>query len=229
MDYLEDVSGPKVSPEMLRLSGIFPFSSGSAIHSDGYQEAMRILFASLPPRPRAWALCETYMEQAAWIFRPLKRDEIIDDILTPIYNAKKEGEDLNYEAAQAINPHKIAVLYMVFASGALMDLTLPAYNVEAENYHQYARAALSMRSIFDSPVMGTIQAIALMAFYHSNAGRRYTLDGVWTLLSLGAKLAQSVSGTMANTFISTDCWLSTDWTSCVPTLFLESLCYLSCC
>jgi hypothetical protein len=180
---------------MLRLSGIFPFNSGSAVHSEKFEEAIRILYACLPPRPRAWALCETYMEQAAWIFRPLKRDEIIDDILIPIYKAKTEGEELNYEAVKAINPHKVAVLYMIFASGALVDLTLPAYNTEAENYHQYARAALSMRSIFDSPVMESIQAIALMAFYHSNAGKKYSLDGGWTLLSLGAKLAQSVSGT----------------------------------
>jgi len=195
VDFVEDLSGPKASPEMLRLSGIFPFGSGSAVHSEKYEEAMRILYTCLPPRHRAWALCETYMEQAAWIFRPLKRDEIIDDILIPIYKAKTEGEELDYEAAKAIHPHKIAVLFMIFASGALVDLTLPAYNTEAENYHQYARAALSMRSIFDSPVMESIQAIALIAFYHSNAGKKYSLDGVWTLLSLGAKLAQSVSGT----------------------------------
>jgi hypothetical protein len=51
-----------------------------------------------------------------------------------------------------------------------------------------------MRSIFDSPVIETVQAIVIMAYYHSNAGKRYTLDSVWTLLSLGAKLAQGVSG-----------------------------------
>jgi hypothetical protein len=82
---------------------------------------------------------------------------------------------------------------MIFASGALVDLTLPAYNSEAETYSLYARAALSLRSVFDSPVIETVQSIVLMAYYHSNAGKRYTLDGVWTLFSLGAKLAQGVS------------------------------------
>jgi hypothetical protein len=192
MDYFEEVTRPKASPAMLRLAGLFPFSAGCALHSEKYQEALHILFACLPPRPRAWALCETYMEQASWIFRPLKRDEIIDDVLTPIYNAKKD--DADYEGIKHVSPHKMAVLFMVFASGALVDLTLPPYNAEAEEYHLYARAALSMRSIFDSPAIETVQAIALMSFYHNNAGKRYTLDSVWTLQSLGAKLAQSVSG-----------------------------------
>lgn len=194
MDYLEEVSEPKVSPEMLRFAGIFPFSSGCALHSKKYETAMDILFSCLPPRPRAWALCETYMEQGSWIFRPLKRDEIIDDILTPIYNVKKARDDVNSEATTHISAHKMAVLFMIFASGALVDLTLPPYNVEAESYHQYARAALSMRSIFDSPAIETVQAVVLMAYHHNNAGKRYTSDSVWTLMSLGAKLAQSVSG-----------------------------------
>jgi hypothetical protein len=196
MDYLEEVSQLKISPEGLRFAAIFPFSSGCAPHSEKYEMAMSMLFSSLPPRPRAWALCETYMEQGSWIFRPLKRDEIIDDILTPIYNAKKARDDPNSEATKHISAHKMAVLFMIFASGALVDLTLPPYNVEAENYHQYARAALSMRSIFDSPAIETVQAVVLMGYHHNNAGKRYTLDSVWTLMSLGAKLAQSVSGNM---------------------------------
>lgn len=176
-----------------RLSAIFPLGTGCASGSEMFENAMSMLFECLPARPRAWSLCETYMEQASWLFRPLRRDEIIDDILTPIYNAKKEREDPNYSSKTDISPHRFAVLYLVFAQGALVDLTLPPYNEEAENYHHYARAALTLRSLFDSPMIETVQAIVLMAYYHSNAGKRYTQDSVWTLVSLGAKLAQSVS------------------------------------
>lgn len=126
------------------------------------------------------------------MFRPLKRDEVIDDILTPIYNAKKDRESSNPEATYDISPHKFAVMFMIFAQGALVDLTLPAYNAEAENYHHYARACLSLRPIFDSPAIETVQAIVLMAYYRSNTGKRYSLDSCWTMVSLGAKLAQSV-------------------------------------
>jgi hypothetical protein len=216
---LEEQSQLKVTPSMMRIATTFPFSSGYAPNSELYRQSMNILFSCLPPRPRAWALCETYLEQASWIFRPLKRDELIDDVLTPIYNAKKEREDPNSEGPHDISSHKMAVLFMIFAQGALVDLTLPPYNDAAEEYHQLARAALSMRSIFDSPAIETVQAIVIMAYYHSNAGKRYTLDSVWTLLSLGAKLAQGVSGKTVECFTLTNiCFLPSARTSCVSVL-----------
>lgn len=175
-----------------RLAAMFPVGTGSTPESETYQNAMGMLFECLPPRPRAWSLCETYMEQASWLFRPVRREEIIDDILTPIYNALKERENPDCTEKTHISPHKFAVLYLIFAQGALVDLTLQPYNEEGEHYHHYARAALTLRSIFDSPMIETVQAIVLMAYYHSNAGKRYTQDSVWTLVSLGAKLAQSV-------------------------------------
>lgn len=193
-NFLEDELKPsQVSDEIRRLSSAFPFSTGNlSTDSERYEQAIDILFACLPPRPRAWTLCETYMEHASWIFRPLKRDEIIDDILTPIYNIKAERDDPNIENTTAVSAHKMAALFMIFAQGALVDLTLPPYNGEAEKYHHYGRAALSLRPIFESPVIETVQAIVLLAYYHSNAGKRYTLDSVWILVALGAKLAQSV-------------------------------------
>lgn len=196
MDNLEDQIRPKITDEMRQLAAAFPFNNSCLLGSEKLEKAMDILFSVLPPRPRAWTLCETYMEQASFIFRPLKRDEIIDDVLTPIYNAKKERDDPKSQIKTHITPHKMAVLYLIFAQGALVDLTLPPYNVEAENYHLHGRAALALRSVFDSPAIETVQAIALLAYYHSNAGKRYTLDGVWTLVSLSAKLAQSVSQKM---------------------------------
>lgn len=193
MEYLEKETRTITTPSLLnRLAKMFPVGSGCAPESEIAENAMDMLFESLPPRPRAWSLCETYMEQASWLFRPLRREEIIDDLLTPIYNAKEEREDPNCSVRTQTSPHKFAVLYLIFAQGALVDLTLPPYNEEAENYHHYARAALTLRSIFDSPMIETVQAIVLLAYYHSNAGKRYTQDSVWTLISLGAKLAQSV-------------------------------------
>lgn len=53
-------------------------------------------------------------------------------------------------------------------------------------------AALSLRSIFDSPEIATVQAVALMAAFHGVGGRKYTMDSCWSLISLASKLAQSV-------------------------------------
>lgn len=55
--------------------------------------------------------------------------------------------------------HKLSLLFMVLAIGSLMNIDLPAYNIEAEKYHQLARAALFHTSIFDSPTLIAVQAL----------------------------------------------------------------------
>lgn len=182
----EDYYSP-VSMEIARLSAAFPFGA------DGNMEkGLDLLFEYLPSQPRAWSLCETYMEQAAWSFRPIKRDEIIDDILSPVYKIVKEKQFLGSTNDGAISPHRLAVLFLVFALGALVDLTLEPQSNEAENYYHLSCACLSLRSVFDSPEIATVQAVLLMAAYHGMAGKRYTMDSSWSLISLGAKLAQSL-------------------------------------
>lgn len=177
-----------ISSEISEMSKLFPFIAGGAWHSD---ESLDALLALLPPQPRAWTLCETYLEQASWSFRPIKRDEYIDEILTPIYKYLRDKQNPECQPTK-ISPHKLAVLFMVFALGALVDLTLPAFNVEAENYFQSGRAALALRSVLDSPEIASVQAVVLMAAYHNLAGNGYAMDRGWCLISLGAKLAQSV-------------------------------------
>ena len=146
---------------------------------------------------RAWALCETYLEQFTWWFRPVKRDELINEILIPVYKSVNDPEKFAYhrksDSESGRCPHLLAVLYMVLAVGALVDLTLPACSAEAEKYYRLGRAALSLRSVFDSPELETVQAVGLMASYHSLCSSRYTLESAWSLGSLASKLAQSVS------------------------------------
>ncbi|THV08656.1 hypothetical protein K435DRAFT_708630 [Dendrothele bispora CBS 962.96] len=171
------------------IARLFPLSSELAS-----EKILETLLTYLPEQPRAWALCETYLEQAAWMFQPLRREEIIDELLTPIYRAVKARDttDSNTSESETVSPHKLSALYIIFALGALVDLTLEPFNIEAEKYFQLCRAALSLRYIFDSPELSTVQTVVLMAYYHSMAGRRYTLDSAWCLMSVGAKLAQSV-------------------------------------
>jgi hypothetical protein len=150
----------------------------------------------LPPQPRAWALCETYLEQFCFWFRPIKREELIDEILTPIYRKSSSNSRGVYRPKSDAEcnrcPHLLATLYMVFAVGALVDLTLPPCSVEAEKYYRLGRAALNMRSIFDSPEVETVQAVSLMAAYQSLCTSRYTLESAWSLVSLASKIGQAV-------------------------------------
>ncbi|KAL0582042.1 hypothetical protein V5O48_000100 [Marasmius crinis-equi] len=180
---------PLPPSEILQLSALFPLA-----REDAADQTLKVLYNHLPPRPRAWTLCETYLEHVSWMFSPIRREEIVDDVLTPIYRnlnqiQQNPGSDDSYSA---ISPHKLAVLYIIFSLGALTDLTLDPYNTEAENYFQMGKAALGLRAVFDSQELSTIQAVALAATYHNMAGRRYTMDSAWCIVSLASKLAQGL-------------------------------------
>lgn len=179
---------PQVSLEIARLGNSFPFGA-----ENNAEKTMDLLFNYLPSHARASSLCETYMEHGTWVFRPIKRDEIIDDIFAPIYKSMKERQATGSMGPHCISPHKLAVLFLVFALGALVDLTLEPCefsscypipilnfscqdNAESETYFLLSRACLSLRSVFDSPEMTTVQAIVLMANYQGLCGKRYTLD-----------------------------------------------------
>lgn len=183
---------PSMSADVSRLGSSLPFSLTGIPDHDQYQSILGSLLSLLPPYPRASALCETYMEHAAWIFRPIQREELIDDILSPVYALAQKRESNATESKAECFEHTIAVLYMVFAQGALMDLTLPLCNQEAEDYFHLGRVALSLRSVFESPAIHTVQALALMGYYYSNRGKQYALGSAWSVITLASKLAQSM-------------------------------------
>lgn len=104
---------------------------------------------------------------------------------------------------------------MVLAIGSLMDIKRPAYNIEAEKYHQLARAALFQSPIFEEPTLNAVQALVcstcfpvlqgtalihmvlqyLMAFYLFLVERHGTGVGSrWAFMGLAVKLGVSVSG-----------------------------------
>ncbi|KAI0820263.1 fungal-specific transcription factor domain-containing protein [Trametes gibbosa] len=183
---------PSFESELTNVAIAFPL----AIIEEGTDALIEKLEAHLPSQPRAWALCETYLEHTTWWCRPIKRDELIDDILVPIYNCVKDPQRSAYHRDAADEdgrcPHLLASLFFVFAVGALLDLTLKPCSAEAELYYRLGRAALSMRSVFDSPELETVQALVLMAKYHSLCIQRYSLESAWRISSLAAKIGQSV-------------------------------------
>ena len=176
---------------------------------------MDMLFAALPPPASAWGLCETYLENAAYGTRPLSRTDIIEGTLVPVYAARdarsrafayplQPSADTGSEE-EAISPDMFAVLYLVFAQGVLVDLTLPPCAPEGERFHHYACIALALRNLFDAPTTETVQALLMMAHYRSGVGQRYKQDSVWALMSLGCKLAQSVRTICLSTSSSIFC------------------------
>ncbi|KZP23890.1 hypothetical protein FIBSPDRAFT_1042717 [Athelia psychrophila] len=180
-------------PELLsNLAATLPMGSGCPAGPETFEIAINMLLSCLPSRTRAWSLCEIFLEQGSWLFRLVQREELIQDIFNPIYMAKQERENPDCLVATEISPHKISVLYSVFTLSRLMGLTLPGSNEEGDHYHQCARAALALRSIFDSPMVETVQAILSMTSYCSMSTQRYSRESVWMLSSVGSKVAQSL-------------------------------------
>ncbi|KAF9263504.1 hypothetical protein L218DRAFT_927132 [Marasmius fiardii PR-910] len=182
----EEEMSPSPYKEVIQLSSLFPIT-----FDEDPERTLKLLYSQLPQRPRAWSLCETYLEHVSWQFSPIRRSEIVHDILTPIYRNLEQLRSSD-ELYTAISPHKLAVLFIIFSLGALADLTLEPFSIEAENYFQFGRAAMTLHPLFDSQELATIQALALMANYHNMAGRRYTLDSAWCITSFGCKVAQSI-------------------------------------
>jgi hypothetical protein len=145
----------------------------------------------LPPKLRAWSLCETFWEQGSWNGEIVQRDELVDEILNPIYNIQEKltASALNELTADV---HKLSVLFFIFAIASLVDMTLPPDNDEADFYFELGRSALALSSLFTSPKLSTIQALMMMAIYHLQSGRHSSTDGSWAIISLAIKLGQSV-------------------------------------
>jgi hypothetical protein len=118
MSALEHDMTPRVSAEIIALSK-FPFGAGEPTGV-----TLDLILSYLPPQQRAWSLYETYIEHASYIFRPLKREEMIDEILSPVYKAMKDKQTYGSRAIESISPPKLAVLFLIFTLGALVDLTL---------------------------------------------------------------------------------------------------------
>lgn len=55
--------------------------------------------------------------------------------------------------------HRLSVMFMVLAIGTLLDLSHPAYSIEAEKFNQLGRAALFQTAFFESPTVNAVQAL----------------------------------------------------------------------
>ena len=73
--------------------------------------------------------------------------------------------------------HQLALLFMVLAIGSLMDVARPAYNIEAEKYHQLARAALFQSPIFEEPTLAAVQTLVSL---RSSRTREACIDSTMT-------------------------------------------------
>ena len=173
--------------EVQRVAELFPFTSKtrSNLHK------LELLESFLPSMDEALDLCNCYIDHATFFFRPIKRDELFDTLLPGVYNAAAgrravrldDGSspssvdfEEGYSNMKRSTPHALASLYFIFSLGALLDLERPPFNSDAERFCDLGRAGLSLRSVYESANMDTVQAMGLMATYHTLAGKKYSRD-----------------------------------------------------
>ncbi|KAJ7064335.1 fungal-specific transcription factor domain-containing protein [Mycena amicta] len=157
----------------------FPFSGSDGLKYAQWEVpvSLEILLAQLPPVERAAELCDIYIAEASF------------------YGALIMPTDLhtlqaNIYSSQDLAPHSIAVLFFALAHAALADLSLPEYSPDAEALFDAGRAALALKSVFESTDIRTVQAVALAGLYYATGGPRYSIDSAWTMTSIALVLAQ---------------------------------------
>ncbi|KAF8885022.1 fungal-specific transcription factor domain-containing protein [Infundibulicybe gibba] len=175
-----------LQPEILTRAAAFPVSPVSH-PSDHENFSLQNLFWYLPPAEKAIELRSIYYSHAAWMYNPISTEAFDSQVYAQFYdpNAGPLSDD-------PLLAHRLSLMFMVLAIGALMNTSMPAYNIEAEKYHQLARAALFHNSIFDEPTINAVQALYLMTFYLFLADRHGTSSGArWGIMGIAVKVGQN--------------------------------------
>jgi len=87
-------------------------------------------------------------------YSPISLEAFDEQVYSQFYHASSIAP-----ADDQLLSHRQSVLFMVFAIGSLMNPAESAYNIEAEKYHQLARAALFSNSLFEELTVNAIQAL----------------------------------------------------------------------
>ncbi|KAL5487469.1 hypothetical protein ACEPAI_5577 [Sanghuangporus weigelae] len=184
-------------PHVSYLSKTFPFTPLYL----PVPELQKCIEEMLPPYNRATALVEAYLTNLSWFFRPVEREEIMEELIPLVYKRRRPHSVSSCSGTSSdssgghtrTDPHALGLLLSIFAVGAVADMTLPPWNDEGELYYQLSRTALSLKPVFEGAGLHAVEAIALLAAYNLFSCRRKGLEGTWKILSFSLSLAASVS------------------------------------
>ncbi|KAF7313921.1 Zn(2)-C6 fungal-type domain-containing protein [Mycena chlorophos] len=212
---------PSSSPVALFSQSAFP------LNPLGPPQAIHTLVTShLPPRNRARLLVDSYFAQMAWLFRGVTRGQVYD-MLGSVYASygrpeeqdedywRSDQEEIREDTEDYTGPHDLALLFMVFAVGALVQppsgspvTVVPAEDddahrkrcsAEGEHLHQIARAALALQPVLEKPSIVTIQTLHVLSIYNSMAvgpndkdDTETSMEMTWSLITLASHLSQTI-------------------------------------
>ncbi|KAJ4464687.1 fungal-specific transcription factor domain-containing protein [Lentinula lateritia] len=149
---------------------------------------LQTLYYYLPSSEIANRLRNIYYKHAAWMYNPVSEDMFNYEVWSQFYEPNA-GLSADYPLVS----HRLSVMFMILAIGSLVDTSLSPYNVDAEKYHQLAKAALFQDSFLDAPTINAVQALFLMTYYLFLSDRHGTSTGTrWAIMGLAVKLSQTI-------------------------------------
>ncbi|KLO18324.1 hypothetical protein SCHPADRAFT_820145 [Schizopora paradoxa] len=151
---------------------------------------VQIVKAHLPSQTRATELCEAYLNNISWFCRPIRREQIMEELLPVLYS----------DHILQMDVHDLSLILMTLSAGAAGDLSLPAYNEEAELFYELSMMAMSMRSLLESEgaSLSTVQTLMLGGVHHLVSGRMNSLEPIWKIQSFACVLATVTDRDPAN-------------------------------
>ncbi|THU97620.1 hypothetical protein K435DRAFT_819108 [Dendrothele bispora CBS 962.96] len=176
--HLPELDRSYLPPEIVHFSQCFPMTPPN-IPVASIKSSIESL---LPPIERAISLCDTFLEHLSWMFHIVSRKQIVDELIPIVYKEK----NLSY------GPHDLALVLIVCGIGALVDLELEPYNLEAQHYYQLCCAAVVLQPVLEQQSMVTIKVLHLMSIYNGMSGQESNLEQSYALLNLADQVALKI-------------------------------------
>lgn len=160
-------SGHQLMPADQLAATTFPFTQRNG------RARLPMLLAQLPSRQDARHLAEVYFDVCSYMcarnvftcivfvdhafrYEPCQRD-IFDSRIFP---AAYPEPSLDHQ--EPIHAHRLALIFAIFALGALFDLEKPLRSSEAEHYATLAQECLSSSHFLSEPTLAAVQTLILL-------------------------------------------------------------------
>ncbi|EJU03612.1 hypothetical protein DACRYDRAFT_21143 [Dacryopinax primogenitus] len=157
-------------------------TSLSLFAGTGPTQSKQQLCAYLPPVDEARALCNNFFQHAAWLYDVVNQQQFENEIFVPTFYGNTTP-----------SAHRLSLLFMILAVGALFDLSRPLHNPQADQFYEVAQECLRCDGgAYSNTTLPAIQAVQLMTHYVSNSPRKTDAETGWAQLGVLIKLAQSM-------------------------------------
>ncbi|KAJ3547759.1 hypothetical protein NM688_g5369 [Phlebia brevispora] len=178
---------PRLSPEL------FEEATKGFETTSHKPELKRQVLQMLPSLSSACRLCEIFLEHGEYIWYPIPRTQLFDEILSVIYRSFPYNP--GNEECCLVSSHAASLLFMVFALASLFDPEQPSNSDAAREYFLLARLCLRFASPQQDTTLWAIQSLIYMVQFMEMSDREPAHShshAAWILMGFACKLGHSI-------------------------------------